>query len=99
MGEVGQESILWVGQMIILYHKNLSILQIRLDYRVGRWEGGVQKGQNVDYMIKRMGGWVRARSSLNQWSTEGRSQRFLTFSFPFGCRRSMQPNAEGLAEG
>ena len=31
------------------------------------------------------------------WSTEGR--RFLTFGFPFGCQRSMQPKAEGLAEG
>ena len=29
----------------------------------------------------------------------GRSQRFLTFGFAFGCQRSMQPKAEGLAEG
>ena len=29
----------------------------------------------------------------------GRSRRFLTFGFAFGCRRSMQPKAEGLAEG
>ena len=28
-----------------------------------------------------------------------RSRSFLTFSFAFGCRRSMQPKAEGLAEG
>ena len=29
----------------------------------------------------------------------GRSRRFLTFGFDFGCRRSMQFKAEGLAEG
>ena len=29
----------------------------------------------------------------------GRSRRFLTFGFTFGCQRSMQPKAEGLAEG
>ena len=31
--------------------QNLSILHVRLDYRVGMWVGGVQKGQNVDYVI------------------------------------------------
>ena len=29
----------------------------------------------------------------------GQSWRFLTFDFAFGCRRSMQSKAEGLAEG
>ena len=29
----------------------------------------------------------------------GQSRRFLTFGFAFGCRRSMQSMAEGLAEG
>ena len=32
-----------------------------------------------------------------QWSTEGR--RFLTCGFAFGCWRSMQLKAEGLAKG
>ena len=29
----------------------------------------------------------------------GQSRRFFTFGFAFGCQRSMQPKAEGLAEG
>ena len=29
----------------------------------------------------------------------GRSQRFLTFGFTFGCWRSMQPKTKGLAKG